>query len=107
MKFKKLRKDPKNKDVSAEETKTAINHWKLFYKDHITIDCNKSEEDTINDIMASSAGLKGWSESSYDIKSDSLTTNTFSVLTNEDTEEDEEEDEDEERRRGRRRGRRR
>ena len=68
VKIKKLREDPKNKDVSAEEIKIAINRWKLFYKDNIMIDCNKSEEDTINDIMDSSAGLKGWSESSYELR---------------------------------------
>ena len=62
LKLKELREDPKNKDVSTKEIKIAIDRWKLFYKDNIMVNCNKSEEDTINDIMDSSAGLKGWSE---------------------------------------------
>ena len=69
LKLKELREDPKNKDVSAEKIKIAIDRWKLFYKDNIMVNCNKSEEDTINDIMDSSAGLKGWSESSYGARS--------------------------------------
>ena len=54
--------------MSAEKIKIAIDRWKLFYKDNIMVNCNKSEEDTINDIMDSSAGLKGWSESSYELR---------------------------------------
>jgi hypothetical protein len=65
LKFTELREHPKNKDVSAEEIKTAIDRWKLFY--NITVNGNKSEDDIINDIMDSSAGLKGWSEESYDM----------------------------------------
>jgi len=83
LKLKELREDPKNKDMSAEEIKIAIDRWKLFYKDNIIVNCNKSEEDTINDIMDSSAGLKGWSESSYEL---------ITQQTDGDDEEDEDED---------------
>ena len=84
LKIEELREDPKNKDASAEEIKTAVNQWKLFYKDNILMNCNKSEEDTINDIMDSAAGLKGWGESYEDEDEDE-----------EDDEEDEEADEEE------------
>ena len=94
-KLKALKEDLKNKDVSAEEIKIAINRWKLFYKDNIMVDCNKSEEDIINDIMASSAGLKGWSESSYELKT-SLTLEDDKEEEDDEEEEEEEEDDEEE-----------
>ena len=94
--LEQLKNDPKNKDVSEARKKTAINRWKLFYKDNQIINCNKPDNDIIEDIMKSSAGLKGWSAPPIEIKA--TTTNSFSVLTedNEDDDEDEDDDDDEE-----------
>jgi len=93
LKFTELREHPKNKDVSTEEIKTAIDYWKLFY--NITVNGNKSEDDIINDIMDSSAGLKGWSEESP-ADNGSADAEVSRILDEEDKDDDDDDDDDDE-----------
>ncbi|MHA2340747.1 MAG: hypothetical protein ACXADW_02665 [Candidatus Hodarchaeales archaeon] len=97
-----LRQESKNADVSADEERLAIDNWVNFHKDKLDVDCTKSDDDILLDIMKSSAGIKGWSFKASHKKQSKLTLNSFAHLEEdeeenaEDDEEDDEEDEEEE-----------
>jgi hypothetical protein len=94
-----LRQESKNADVSADEERLAIDNWVNFHKDKLDVDCTKSDDDILLDIMKSSAGIKGWSFKASHKKQSKLTLNSFAHLEEdeeENAEDDEEDDEEEE-----------
>ena len=72
----KLRKESKNQDVSPEDERLAIDNWVNFHETKSNVDCTKSDDDTLIDIMKSSAGIKGWAFK----QSSKKTNNTFEFI---------------------------
>jgi len=96
----KLRKESKNQDVSPEDERLAIDNWVNFHENTSNVDCTKSDNDILIDIMNSSAGIKGWAFKKAGKKQTTLTLNSFTVLddnseSEEEVSEDEEDEEDE------------
>tara|TARA_B100002051_G_scaffold276111_1_gene322570 strand:- start:1960 stop:3132 length:1173 start_codon:yes stop_codon:yes gene_type:complete len=91
----KLRKESKNQDVSPEDERLAIDNWVSFHETKSNVDCTKSDNDILIDIMKSSAGIKGWAFKQAGKKQTTLL-NSFTVLDDNESEEEVSEDEDEE-----------
>jgi len=91
----KLNQQPKNAEVSAEDERLAIDNWSNFHENKGSVDCTKTDNEILIDIMKSSAGIKGWAFTQQVKHQSKLTLDSFAALDNNE-EEEEEDDEDEE-----------
>ena len=91
----KLNQQPKNAEVSAEDERLAIDNWCSFHENKGSVDCTKTDNEILIDIMKSSAGIKGWAFTQQVKHQSKLTLDSFAALDNNE-EEEEEDDEDEE-----------
>ena len=92
----KLNQQPKNAEVSAEDERLAIDNWSNFHENKGSVDCTKTDNEILIDIMKSSAGIKGWAFTQQVKHQSKLTLDSFAALDNNEEEEDDEDDEDEE-----------